>query len=86
MIQQLYEVRKDVPVVAVAPNNDLLEKLQSNLMEVRARGGSSTYSPIPSPQGNVVNRSLKSVWFAASPRIGVMWKISSIVRSVEPWL
>ena len=28
-----------MPVVAVAPNNDLLEKLKSNLMEVRARGG-----------------------------------------------
>ncbi len=29
----------DMPVVAVAPNNELLEKLKSNLMEVRARGG-----------------------------------------------
>jgi glucosamine--fructose-6-phosphate aminotransferase (isomerizing) len=28
-----------MPVIAVAPNNDLLEKLKSNLMEVRARGG-----------------------------------------------
>ncbi len=28
-----------MPVVAVAPNNDLLEKLKSNLEEVRARGG-----------------------------------------------
>jgi glucosamine--fructose-6-phosphate aminotransferase (isomerizing) len=28
-----------MPIVAVAPNNDLLEKLKSNLMEVRARGG-----------------------------------------------
>jgi len=32
-------VDEDMPVVAVAPNNDLLEKLKSNLMEVRARGG-----------------------------------------------
>ncbi len=32
-------VDDDMPVVAVAPNNDLLEKLKSNLMEVRARGG-----------------------------------------------
>jgi glucosamine--fructose-6-phosphate aminotransferase (isomerizing) len=32
-------VDTDMPVVAVAPNNDLLEKLKSNLMEVRARGG-----------------------------------------------
>jgi glucosamine--fructose-6-phosphate aminotransferase (isomerizing) len=32
-------VDDDMPVVAVAPNTDLLEKLKSNLMEVRARGG-----------------------------------------------
>ena len=32
-------VDADMPVVAVAPNNELLEKLQSNLQEVRARGG-----------------------------------------------
>ncbi len=29
----------EMPVVAVAPNNQLLEKLKSNLEEVRARGG-----------------------------------------------
>jgi glucosamine--fructose-6-phosphate aminotransferase (isomerizing) len=32
-------VDADMPVVTIAPNNDLLEKLKSNLMEVRARGG-----------------------------------------------
>jgi glucosamine--fructose-6-phosphate aminotransferase (isomerizing) len=32
-------VDQDMPVIAVAPNNDLLEKLKSNLQEVRARGG-----------------------------------------------
>jgi glutamine---fructose-6-phosphate transaminase (isomerizing) len=32
-------VDKDMPIITVAPNNDLLEKLKSNLMEVRARGG-----------------------------------------------
>ena len=32
-------VDADMPVVAVAPNDDLLEKLKSNLQEVRARGG-----------------------------------------------
>jgi glutamine---fructose-6-phosphate transaminase (isomerizing) len=31
-------VDEDMPVVAVAPNNELLEKLKSNLQEVRARG------------------------------------------------
>ena len=32
-------IDEDMPVVAVAPNNGLLEKLKSNLEEVRARGG-----------------------------------------------
>jgi glucosamine--fructose-6-phosphate aminotransferase (isomerizing) len=32
-------IDEDMPVVAVAPNNELLEKLKSNLQEVRARGG-----------------------------------------------
>ena len=32
-------VDDDMPVVAVAPNNELLAKLRSNLQEVRARGG-----------------------------------------------
>src|SRR3989338_8465405 len=32
-------VDKNMPVIAVAPSNDLLEKLKSNLQEVRARGG-----------------------------------------------
>ena len=32
-------VDDDMPVVAVAPNNELLAKLKSNLQEVRARGG-----------------------------------------------
>ena len=32
-------VDEDMPVITVAPNNQLLEKLKSNLEEVRARGG-----------------------------------------------
>ena len=32
-------VDKDMPVVVVAPNNDMIDKLKSNLQEVRARGG-----------------------------------------------
>src|SRR5690606_39369513 len=32
-------VDADMPVITVAPQNDLLEKLKSNLQEVRARGG-----------------------------------------------
>ena len=32
-------VDADMPVITVAPNNELLEKLKSNIEEVRARGG-----------------------------------------------
>ncbi len=32
-------VDRDMPVVAIAPNDTLIEKLKSNLQEVRARGG-----------------------------------------------
>jgi glucosamine--fructose-6-phosphate aminotransferase (isomerizing) len=32
-------VDANMPVIAVAPNNQLLEKLKSNIQEVRARGG-----------------------------------------------
>jgi glucosamine--fructose-6-phosphate aminotransferase (isomerizing) len=32
-------VDSEMPIIAVAPNNELLEKLKSNLHEVRARGG-----------------------------------------------
>ncbi|RAU18060.1 glutamine--fructose-6-phosphate transaminase (isomerizing) [Nitrincola tibetensis] len=32
-------VDKDMPVVTVAPNNEMLDKLKANLQEVRARGG-----------------------------------------------
>lgn len=32
-------VDRDMPIVAVAPNDELLEKLKSNLQEVQARGG-----------------------------------------------
>jgi glucosamine--fructose-6-phosphate aminotransferase (isomerizing) len=32
-------VDSEMPVITVAPNNELLEKLKSNLQEVRARGG-----------------------------------------------
>ena len=31
-------IDKDMPVVAIAPNDELLEKLKSNLLEVKSRG------------------------------------------------
>ena len=39
----------DMPVIVVAPNNELLEKLKSNIEEVRARGGHCMCSPIRAP-------------------------------------
>ena len=49
-------VDRDMPVVAVAPNDALLEKLKSNLQEVRARGGelfvlADAGSEIPESEG-----------------------------------
>ncbi|GAA5236550.1 glutamine--fructose-6-phosphate transaminase (isomerizing) [Verticiella sediminum] len=49
-------VTEQMPVVTVAPNNELLEKLKSNLQEVRARGGQlyvfgDTGTRIPSEPG-----------------------------------
>ena len=49
-------VDADMPVVAIAPNDALLEKLKSNLQEVRARGGelyvvADAESQIPSSEG-----------------------------------
>ena len=49
-------VDDDMPVISVAPNNELLEKLKSNLEEVRARGGelyifADTRVEVPSQPG-----------------------------------
>ena len=45
-------VDADMPVIAVAPNNDLLEKLKSNLQEVRARGGELYVFADPEPRAS----------------------------------
>ncbi len=49
-------VDKDMPVIAVSPHDELLEKLKSNLQEVRARGGelyvfADAGSEIPESEG-----------------------------------
>ena len=49
-------VDKDMPVIAVAPADELLEKLKSNPQEVRARGGelyvfADAGSEIPESEG-----------------------------------
>lgn len=49
-------VDKNMPVISVAPNDELLEKLKSNLQEVRARGGelyvfADAGSEIPATEG-----------------------------------
>ena len=35
---QLHSLIKNMPVIAIAPNDELLEKLKSNLQEVKSRG------------------------------------------------
>jgi glucosamine--fructose-6-phosphate aminotransferase (isomerizing) len=47
-------IDNEMPVVAVAPNNELLEKLKSNLQEVHARGGELyVFADIHAPMENV---------------------------------
>jgi glucosamine--fructose-6-phosphate aminotransferase (isomerizing) len=65
-------VDADMPVVAVAPNNDLLEKLKSNLMEVRARGGelfvfADPESGISASDGITVIEMPRQVTYVQSP-------------------
>jgi glucosamine--fructose-6-phosphate aminotransferase (isomerizing) len=67
-------VDADMPVIAVAPNNDLLEKLKSNLMEVRARGGelivfADPESGIHASDGVTVIEMPKHVTYFQSPVI-----------------
>jgi glucosamine--fructose-6-phosphate aminotransferase (isomerizing) len=47
-------IDEQMPVVAVAPNNELLEKLKSNLQEVQARGGELyVFADVEAPMENV---------------------------------
>jgi glucosamine--fructose-6-phosphate aminotransferase (isomerizing) len=47
-------IDEQMPVVAVAPNNELLEKLKSNLQEVHARGGVLyVFADVRAPMENV---------------------------------
>ncbi len=67
-------VDADMPVVTVAPNNDLLEKLKSNLQEVRARGGelyvfADPQSGIESSDGVTVITMPKHVSYFQAPII-----------------
>jgi glutamine---fructose-6-phosphate transaminase (isomerizing) len=65
-------VDADMPVITVAPNNDLLEKLKSNLMEVRARGGelyvfADPDSGFESSEGVTVIKMPKHVTYLQAP-------------------
>jgi glutamine---fructose-6-phosphate transaminase (isomerizing) len=65
-------VDADMPVITVAPNNDLLEKLKSNLMEVRARGGelivfADPESGIEESEGVTVIQMPKHVSYVQAP-------------------
>ncbi|MBS1211493.1 MAG: glucosamine-fructose-6-phosphate aminotransferase [Proteobacteria bacterium] len=49
-------IDEEMPVVAVAPNNELLEKLKSNLQEVQARGGQLyVFADVDAPMESVPN-------------------------------
>ncbi len=49
-------VDKNMPVIAVAPNDALLEKLKSNLQEVRARGGELiVFGDVQAPFNDLTN-------------------------------
>jgi glucosamine--fructose-6-phosphate aminotransferase (isomerizing) len=55
-------IDESMPVIAVAPNNDLLEKLKSNLQEVNARGGVLyVFADTHAPMENVPNVNLLRV-------------------------
>ena len=63
-----------MPVIAVAPNNDLLEKLKSNLQEVRARGGelfvfADPESGIESSEGVTVIQMPRHVSYFQAPAV-----------------
>ncbi len=67
-------VDADMPIITVAPNNDLLEKLKSNLMEVRARGGelfvfADPDSGFESSDGVTVIKMPKHVTYLQAPSI-----------------
>ena len=67
-------VDRDMPVIAVAPNNDLLEKLKSNLQEVRARGGelyvfADPESGIESSEGVTVIHMPRHVTYFQAPAV-----------------
>jgi glutamine---fructose-6-phosphate transaminase (isomerizing) len=64
----------NMPVIAVAPNNDLLEKLKSNLQEVRARGGelfvfADPESGIESSEGVTVIQMPRHVSYFQAPAV-----------------
>jgi len=64
-------VDAEMPVIAVAPNNDLLEKLKSNLHEVKARGG------------ELIVFADDSVEVEADPQITVL-KVGSVPDVIAP--
>jgi glucosamine--fructose-6-phosphate aminotransferase (isomerizing) len=69
-------VDSEMPVIAVAPNNALLEKLKSNLQEVRARGGelyvfADADSEVPASEGVHILR-LPEHYGALSPVLHVV--------------
>jgi glucosamine--fructose-6-phosphate aminotransferase (isomerizing) len=68
-------VDANMPVVAVAPNDDLLEKLKSNLQEVQARGGELYVFSVKGTgvrQGNTIKVRLPEVGEYTAPMLYVV--------------
>lgn len=64
-------VDKNMPVIAIAPNDELLEKLKSNLQEVRARGG------------ELIVFADEAIDFKASPEITII-PMPSVPKEIAP--
>ncbi len=70
-------VTSEMPVVTVAPNDALLEKLKSNMQEVRARGGvlyvlADADTRIESERGHPRDPHARALWRAVSPLLHVV--------------
>ncbi len=71
-------VDENMPVVTIAPSNDLLEKLRSNLEEVRARGGqlyvfAEDVSNFDSDSENIKVVEIESVPDVVAPIVNVVY-------------
>ena len=65
-------IDENMPVIAIAPHDDLLEKLKSNLQEVKARGGQmiifeDEHADIEPEEGMIIIKSTTNVGRFTAP-------------------